>query len=62
MAVRKRLPCQGDCNHRTEHEHQGRNIVGRDVWQCVECRGTRAGPILSKREVEQPIATDGGTD
>ena len=60
MAVRKDLPCQGQCSGFSEHEHRGPNSVGRDVWKCIDCGETRAGPILTKSDVEQPVATDGG--
>lgn len=58
--IRKRLPCVGDCEEQTEHVHIGENRIGRDVWRCTYCKETRAGPILTKSDVEQTVATDGG--
>jgi len=58
--VRKRVPCDGDCDGQTEHVHLGKNDVRRDVWRCTRCDETRAGPILSRSDVAQPVATDGG--
>lgn len=58
--IRKRVLCQGDCLGRTEHVHLRPNSVGRDVWRCTGCGEKRAGPILTKSDVEQSLAADGG--
>ena len=58
--IRKQLPCDGDCDGQTEHVHLGENDVRRDVWRCTECDKKRSGPILSRSDVEQPVAADGG--
>lgn len=62
MAVRRRVYCTGDCDGNTLHLLKGMNRVGRPVWECLECHETRAGPILTKSDVQQPVATDGGEE
>ena len=46
----------------TEHELVGLNVIGRPVWECLECHDTRSGPRVSVDDVSQPVATDGGSE
>lgn len=62
MKIEKVLPCEGECAGFTDHQHRGANRVKRDVWVCLDCGATRSGPILTRSDVDQAVATDGGEE